>query len=451
MWEVKKLATSKPLYLAVVEALEEDIRSGVLQPGQQMPTHRKLAEMVSVTLGTASRVYREAESRGLVTAVVGRGTFVTVNACKKSMLIDVEQSPAGCDMGVARPLSKPDLSLAVVAKKALHKSRQSALMAYADPQGLPEHRGVASDWVARFGLKVPPRDIVITAGAQHALFLICNCLFKSGDRVATDHLTYPGMKAAAQSNGVRLEGLPIDNEGMLPSELEALCNRQRIKGLYVSGRFQNPTNVTMSYERQLALQGIIRRHNLLLIENDSYGFLSDSPDHILSHLLPEQSFYISSLSKVFLAGLRIAYVAAPEHLVKNLTQGIADSMVSVSPLCAEIAAESILAGHAETIIRQKKLQIAKRVSLFRTVFAGHDFAISERSMAAWLSLPPPLRATDLEAEASKRNIRIFSSERFAVGSIPAPEAVRISLTGVEDTARLRRALQTLERLVAHTN
>ncbi|MDR2892027.1 MAG: PLP-dependent aminotransferase family protein [Deltaproteobacteria bacterium] len=450
MWNITTIDTSKPLYLAVVEALERDVRSGTLHPGEQIPTCRKLAQIVGIAPGTAVRVYREAENRGLISAVVGRGTFITADAGKRAAVIDVEQDSLKWDMGAASPLSKPDPLLSIVARKSLHKDRQSALMTYSDPQGLPEHRGVGADWLARFGLTVPPKNIVITAGAQHALWLICHCLFKSGDRIATDHLIYMGMKAAAQDKGVRLEGLPMDHEGMLPNELEVLCKRQHIKGIYVSGRIQNPTNAPMSHERRLALCDIIRRHGLLLIENDPQGFLSDSPDHLLSPMLPAQSIYISSLSKIFLAGLRIAFVAVPSHLVKPLTQGIANSMVCVSPLCVEIAAESILSGYVDETIQQKQVQIAKRVALFRDIFVGHNFVSSHQSMYVWLPLPHTMSAANLEVDAAKRNIRIFNSERFVVGAVPAPEAVRVALTGVADMPNLRRALHTLERLVAKT-
>ena len=447
MWAPKTIDVSKPLYLAVFEALEKDIRSGLLQPGEKLPTHRKLADMIGVTLGTATRIYREAERRGLVAGIVGRGTFVTVGACKRPGLIDAGKPHLVWDMGIAHPVNKPDPFLAAVSRKALQKRRQQTLMSYSDPQGLLEHRGIGSDWLSRFGLNIPPKNIVITAGAQHALFLACNCFFKAGDRIASDDLTFPGMKVAAQRNGLRLEGVPMDKEGMVPAELEALCNRQQIKGIYLSGRIQNPTNIFMSQERRVELCKIILRHNLLLIENDAHGCLSDSPHNILSSMHPEQSVFISSVSKAVLAGLRIAFAAVPEHLVSILAQGIADSMICVSPLCAEIATEAIQDRQINSIIQRKKTLIAKRVTMFRKIFADHEFNITDHSMSAWLLLPRSLKAAELEAEAARRNIKIFSSERFAVGSTPAPEAVRISLTGIEDLGQLRRALRTLENLV----
>ncbi len=388
MWTLKSIDMTKPLYLAVFEALEKDIRSGVLRPGQRMPTHRSLAKQVGVTLSTASRVYKEAEKHGLITAVVGRGTFVTADSGRKTSVINVDDGVLDWDMGLARPLPHADPDLWSIARKVVHKRRLPDLMAYSDPQGLAEHRGVGSDWISRFGLSVPPKGIVITAGAQHALFVICNSLFDIGDRLATDCLTYPGFKTAAQRNGLRLEAVPMDSAGMSPQALESLCNRHQIKGVYLCGRIQNPTNREMQHTRRLELRDVIRKYGLILIENDPFGFLSDHQDKTLSALAPECSVYISSLSKAFFAGLRIAYVAAPPNMAKELTQGIADSMLAVSPFCAEFASEVINSGLADKAVEQKRLAMAKRVALFRKVFAGYYFESSPQSMVIWLTLPP---------------------------------------------------------------
>lgn len=446
MWTIRNIDAGKSIYLAVVDAIEQDVRSGVLRPGEQMPTHRKLAEMIGVTVGTVTRAYKEATVRGLVTATVGRGTFVPVDAGQKPTFLYGNQSTKSPTLWGMRPLNKGEPQLSAVARKTISK-RKSTVLTYSDPQGLIEHRGVASDWLSRFGLNVPPKNIVITAGAQHALFLICNCLFRSGERLATDRLTYQGLKAATQRNNIRLDGLEFDKYGMLPSELDSLCSRQSIRAVYVSGRVQYPTNRGMSAERRAELAKVIRRHNLLLIENDSYGCMCDNPADNLSALLPGHSIYISSLSKAFLAGLRIAYVAASGNVVQELTRGITDHMLCVSPLCAGIAADTIAGGHADRTIAQKKRLIAKRVEIFKKLFAGHEFRCNAHSLSAWLYLRS-MKGADLEAEAARRNIGVFSSERFAVGAIPVPEAVQIPLTGAEELFSLRSALQTVERLIS---
>lgn len=447
MWTATAIDLDKPLYLAVLEAIERDIRSGLLRPGQRMPTHRRLAEQIGSTLSMASRIYREAEKRELLNGEVGRGTFVAANADKKASMTSARGNIIW-DMGMSGPLPQAEPLFWPIVRKVLHRRRLSDLMAYPDPRGLTDHRGVGSDWVSRFGLNVRSNGIVITAGARHALFTICNSLFKPGDSIATDCLSHPGINVVAQRNGLRLEGVPMDSAGMVPNALGSLCNRRRIKGVYISGRIQNPTNREMPRARRLELGEIIRRQGLLVIENDPCGFLSDARDKTISALVPERSVYISCLSNVFLTGLRIAYAAAAPAVARRLGQGVASSMVAVSPLCAEIASACITSGVADLAIAQKREALANRLELFRKVFAGNAFTVSNQSMFAWLSLPPRWKGAELEREAARHGIRVFGAEKFIVGSTSAPKAVRISLTGVERLITLKKALRSLERLVA---
>lgn len=181
MWKINAFDMSKPIYLAVADVIENDVLAGNLRSGERMPTHRKLADTIGVTPGTVNRIYQEAARRGLLTAVVGRGTFVTADAGRKSSIMDVTKEELAWDMGIARPLTVADPDLWPVIRKTLNKRRLLDLMRYSDPQGLPEHRAAGADWLTRFGLKVPPQNIVITAGAQNALFLICNSLLKAGN------------------------------------------------------------------------------------------------------------------------------------------------------------------------------------------------------------------------------------------------------------------------------
>src|SRR5579859_234838 len=76
MW-TPKLEDRKNLAAGIVGALEADIEAGRLAPGEQLPTHRELAEHLKVALGTVTRAYAMAQSHGLVTGTTGRGTFVT--------------------------------------------------------------------------------------------------------------------------------------------------------------------------------------------------------------------------------------------------------------------------------------------------------------------------------------------------------------------------------------
>ncbi|MEI6101595.1 MAG: GntR family transcriptional regulator, partial [Eubacteriales bacterium] len=112
MWDLKTIDTDKPLYIAIAEALERDIKAGVLKSGEKIPTHRELAKIVGVNVTTATRAYNEAEKRGLITSIVGNGTFVTSDLGNNpSLFIPERRTIEQIEMGLVLPLysAEPDI------------------------------------------------------------------------------------------------------------------------------------------------------------------------------------------------------------------------------------------------------------------------------------------------------------------------------------------------------
>lgn len=447
MWDLKVIDTSRPLYLAIAEALERDVHAGVVKPGDMLPTHRALAKIVGVTVSTITRAYSVAEKRGLITAIVGKGTFVTADACTRSSVLDMDLEQLPMEMGLTKPLYMEDSGFRDVVLQVLEEGKLHKYMQYSDPQGLVEHREVGAAWLGRFGVPAKRENILITAGGQHALFSTLYSLFQPGDRIAVDVLTYPGVKAAARRLGLRLEGVIMDSEGIVPDELESLCNRSDIKGLYAVGRLQNPTNRIMSNKRRDALARIIRKYRLILVENDVYGFLNRQADRTLAARASANSVYIASLSKAFYAGLRIAFVAAPARLYNRIAQGVMDNMLFASPFCAGIACRSIQCGVADAIIERKIDELTQRVCIFREKLGHHRHTCSEQSMAAWLKLPDNWTGNQFETAAAQKGIRVYAAERFAVGPVVPQNYIRVSLSGAPDMQSFDHGLDTLVTLL----
>ncbi len=451
MWNIENIDTNSTLHLSIADTLERDIRSGRLKAGDRLPTNRELAKKLGFNLNTVSRAYTEAANRGLISAVVGKGTFVTADACLNSSVLDAQLDAAPFEMGLVRPLSLFEDDLALVVERVLRVNGTHRYMRYSEPQGLLEHRRIGADWIRRFGVDARPDSVVVAAGAQHATFSVFYSLFRHNDRIAVPFLTAPGAKAAARRLGLRLEGVPMDEEGIIPDQLEALCKRHPIKGLYAVGRMQYPTNRKMSYRRKEQIAEVILKHNLLLVENDVYAFLCGLNNQTLSSMVPRNSVYISSVSKAFYAGLRVAFISAPARFKKHIAQGIVDSVLLASPLSAAIACECISSGLADSIIQRKRLEMQNRRTIFQRRFKEHRYSCPEGSMAVWFQLPDGWNCVDFEREAAENGLQVYTAKKFAVGSTVPPNCIRIALSGPEDTLAFEKALDVLEQTLGRVS
>jgi DNA-binding transcriptional MocR family regulator len=448
MWNLKIIDTDKSLYIAIADAIERDIRLGRLKAGEKLPSQRELAKKVGVNVTTITRAYHEAEKRGLVASTIGSGTYISSDLGFNTSLFNTEKDDQRLiEMGLVLPLYAMEPDLSPIVEKVLHKNNLNEFMAYTPPQGLYRHRQAGSEWMKRFGVRAEPANIVITAGAQHALTCIFSSVFQPGDRIAVNCLTYPGVKTAAKICGVQLEAVEMDNEGMTPQGLAAICSRHDVKGIYTVSTMQNPTNAFMSEKRRAAIAEIIEQNQLLLIEDDLYRFLASEETGPLTALIPEQSIYIAGISKAFYAGLRICFIAAPERFCNRISQAVVDTVWMAPALNAEIACECISCGTADEIIASKRKELRRRAQLMEMKLSGYSFRYAPDSMFVWLKLPDYWSSSEFERAANDCGVHIVSSDKFSIGGIVPPNYIRISLSGADSIAELEKGLDLLLKIL----
>ena len=448
MWDLKTLNTDKPFYKSIADAIERDIQRGLLKPGDKMPTHRQLAKTIGVDITTVTRAYQEAEKRGIVTATVGKGTFITSDLGRNPSLLDTaDKTKSGnIEMGLVLPLYSSEPDIRTVLSKIINRKGLNNLMQYTPPQGLYEHRKIAAEWISRFGVEASADQVIITAGSQHAIDCILSSLFQPGDHIAVDCLTYPGIKTAAKQHGIQLDAVAMDQNGMIPDDLEAVCSHGDVRGIYTMSRMQNPTNSVMSGQRREEIAQVVKRRNLILVEDDIYGFLS-SESAPLTSLIPENSIFICGISKAFYAGLRTSFLLAPERYCYRISQAVVDTVWMAPTLNAEIACECISSGMAEKIILAKLEKIKIRASLLSEAFSGFRFDYEPNSMFVWLRLPDHWSSDSFERAANCFGVDVYSSSKFAVGGFIPPNCVRVSLTGADDLSEFQRGLEILRKLL----
>jgi DNA-binding transcriptional MocR family regulator len=451
MWKPVLTDTSQPKYTGIADKLEQDIRSGILRPGDQLPTHRELADIVGVNVSTITRAYKEAERRRIIAATVGRGTFVAADACAALELVPAEGRQTDLiELGLVLPLYSGAENAAEVINRLIRNRRLEDYLKYTDPAGLPEHRAAGAHWVKRFGLNAGPEQIVVTAGAQHALACSLISCFQPGNRIVVDSLTYPGFKTLAGMLGLRLVGIEADEQGMIPEELDTACRRDEIKGIYLMPSVHNPTAIHIPKKRREQLADIIQRHRLLLLEDDIYTHTYPQQTQAISAMAPDNSIYIAGLSKILYAGLRSAYVVTGKQYRDQLVRAILNTMWMAPTLNAAIIAELIISGAMEKTISTKLVEAVRRNTLAAEMLTGFQYTSIPAGYFIWLQLPDYWTGLNFENRSRQLGVNIFSAEKFAVGGIVPPSAIRISLSGPDTQAQLSKGLEIVSKLL-HEN
>jgi DNA-binding transcriptional MocR family regulator len=453
-----------PRYQAIADVLEEDIGRGMLVDGERLPTHRELARRLGVTVGTVTRAYAEAERRGLISGEVGRGSFVrAAGVCEPAAAI--LQMPSG------KPFGEPegdadaviDLSLSVPPTPAHEEERRvlaagfaalaarpdlAALLRSQPYAGNARHREVGARWIGRLGLAVRPEEVLVCAGAQHAMAATFATLCEPGDVVYTEELTYPGMKSLAQLLHLRLEGLAMDREGLRPDALEEACRRSGGRVLYTIPTSQNPTGAVMSEERRRQVAAVAARHGVTIVEDDVFGFvLADRPPP-LGTFARGMSYYMTSTSKLMAPGLRIGFLAAPQAMVGRLGAAVFSTAWLAPPPMAELVSMWIEDGTAERFAAWRRADALDKGALARQILGQARCRSHPESFHLWLELPEPWRSEDFAMQARRRGVAVTPAEVFAVGRGGVPAAVRICPTAERDRGRLERGLRSLAEILS---
>ena len=446
-WTPRLAADTQPIYLAIVDAIAADAEAGRLAPGTRLPTHRALAESLGVDVTTVTRAYAEATRRGLVVGHVGRGTYVRGG---RSPALS-PAPPTSIDLTVNLPPEPSDACDEAMRRSLGDLARtpaMSALLAYAPAGGSLPHREAGAIWCGArglTGLSSAIDRVLVCGGAQQALTAILSAHCEPGDTVLTEELTYPGFIAAARLLRLRVVGVPIDREGIVPEGLLQACKAHRPKLLLATPTLQNPTASVMPASRRRRIAGVIRDRGVLLLEDDTYApLLPDAPRPIAS-LVPELAYYVTSFSKAVTPALRTAFVVTPSGvLASRIAPSIQATGWLAPPVMTEIAARWIVSGTVETIIAERRREANARQVMLHDVLGLPRAVGSSHALHHWLELPRQWdRASPFVDTLRQRGVLVTSGDAFAVDSTQPSRAVRVSLGAAPSQSALATALETV--------
>ncbi|HHX39242.1 MAG TPA: PLP-dependent aminotransferase family protein [Armatimonadetes bacterium] len=191
---------------------------------------------------------------------------------------------------------------------------------YGASEGYTPLREYLVEAMAQRGVRCKVENVQVTSGSQQALDLLGRCFLNPGDVVLTENPTYLAAIQAFQGSEARFVPVPTDDDGLIPEALPELVARHRPRFLYTIPNFQNPTGITMPAERRRALYETALAQSLVIMEDDPYGLLRYSGEHVppIKALDTEGLvIYASTFSKTIAPGLRVGWLVADVRILEK--------------------------------------------------------------------------------------------------------------------------------------
>ncbi|MDQ0188876.1 PLP-dependent aminotransferase family protein [Alicyclobacillus cycloheptanicus] len=423
------------IYRQIVEFIEEKIRNGELPPGSPLPPERKLAEWLKVNRSTVSVAYDELRSKGLIRSRQGSGTRVSEDAWGLDfrapdwtgylsqgifqptvpMVRRIwEENQKTTNINLARGEMSSELWPTAQLRALTAQLSTPVQLGYGNPRGEDSLRSAVSKHLAnQHEIKVSQRQILITAGSQQGLLLVIQSLLRPGDAVALERPSYAYSLPLFASAGVRMFPVPVDEDGLLPDEVVTLYRKHRIRMVFITPTYQNPTGTVLTHERRQRLIEICTDLRIPIVEDNAHGDLtlpgSPQPPAPLAAMegAEQQVIYLGTLSKTFAPGLRIGWMTGPPSVIDRIA-GIREQMdFGISGITQAIAAQVLATGIWEqNMVRLRSELMRRRNAMVRSlsqIFDGElEFAVPQGSYHIWAKLNKPLREQEL-AEATIRH------------------------------------------------
>lgn len=439
----------RPAYLSLAEQIARAIHDGRLQNGARLPTHRRMAEDLGLSVQTVSRAYEELIRRGLVSGEIGRGSFVQTVRSEPAPPYLPERPGEVIDLSILKPVSEA-MHLGKL-KQALgwlaENLPASSALSFRPNMVFPRHRTIGVDWLKRCGLTVSAQNVSVTNGATAGMTVALMSVAPPGSTVAAEAVCHHTLVPLATYLGFRLEGLAIDDDGLVPEALDEACAHSDIRAVFVQPSVINPTATLMSEARRQAIVAVARKHDLAIIENDVLGPLVAKRPPPIAALAPERTLYITSFTKIVVPGLRIGYLVAPDRYVAAVANRHLVSNWMATPMVAEVASKWVADGTAVELVDWQRKALHRRHAIASEVFGGISHLSHDESLHVWLPLGPAWSEESFVAQARLQGVAIAPGSSFRTSDAPWTPAVRISL-GSTTEDELRIGLGTVARLMS---
>jgi 2-aminoadipate transaminase len=278
------------------------------------------------------------------------------------------------------------------------------------------------------GLSLEPANLMVIAGSTGGVDMLARLFARPGGVVLVEAPTYADTIHIFRDHHIKLCSIPMDEDGLIPSELEKQLEQLRSNELFPSilytiPNFHNPTGSTLPEARRSEIIRIAQRYDLLIVEDDVYrdlAFEGEVPASFYALANGKQVFSIGSFSKTLAPGLRLGWLVGSEESIQYCVNcGVAQMGGGANPFAARMVTEYCRSGALEKHIRQLQSLYKTRcevalAALSKYMPSDTKWTRPRGGFFIWLSLPENVFAQEVKRLAQQEGVLVSAGEGFFV-------------------------------------
>ena len=459
----------KHLYQQLYSQLKNLILTGELEVDTKLPSIRKLAKQLEVNNVTVVNAYNLLAEEDLVYKKVGSGTFVApvetlANSQEKSSLdeevyIDEDSKFVKQEQTINFATGAPTPDLFPIApfkrlmNKVLERDRGYAF-GYQKSQGYYPLREVIANYIGQYNIKSNPQQVQIVSGAQQGIDILAKTFVDYGDTVFVERPTYPGAISVFKSRRANIVEIPINSQGIDLDILESKLENYQPSFLYLMPNFQNPTGYSYSKERKKRILELAADYDLKIIEDDclndlNYGSKKSSTLKSLDN--NNRVIYLKSFSKIFMPGLRLAFLLVPDSYYQDILMSKYLSDIFTDGLVQRVLELYFKEEVWEEQIKKLRETYQQR---YQTMLKALDkycpqevkYENPQGGLNFWLEMPDNINDQKLQKLALEQEINIAPGRVF-YGSNPPQNKIRLSIAAVKNDT-IEEGIKKLSKIIS---
>lgn len=357
--------------------------------------------------------------------------------------------------GLPNPESFPVGSISKAVNKVLSEDGKDALQ-YSTTEGYEPLREYIAQRYSSQGLNVNADEILITNGSQQCLDLVGKVFVDKDDKILLEKPTYLAAIQAFSLYEPEFKSVPLQEDGVNLDTLEDILSNEKIKLFYAVTSFQNPTGITYSKRKRQELAKLLKKYEIVFIEDNPYGeirFLGDFIPPVKSYI--DEGILFGSFSKIVSPGMRLGWIVAPEEVMDKLiivkqasdlhsnyfTQRVVYQYLKTNPVDE----------HIQKIRNLYKNQRNLMIRMIEKYFPPEvEYTKPEGGMFLWVTLPQGTSSMKLFDIAIEQNVAFVPGQAFyADGS--GENTLRLNFTNSDDKSieeGIKRMGMAIERLLS---